>query len=51
MKIMDKLKQKIAMKLSEKIGHELGGIDGILAFLNEKSINDQIKELVKLDRI
>lgn len=51
MKIMDKVKQKIASKLAEKIGIELGGVENIVTFLNDKIIHNQIKELIKLDRI
>ncbi len=48
---MDKLKSKIAQKLVEKIGSTIGGVDNIVTILNEKSIHEQIKELIKLDRI
>lgn len=40
MKIMDKVKQKIASKLAEKIGIELGGVENIVTFLNDKIIHN-----------
>lgn len=47
---MDKLKQKIAEKLREKLGMEFGGTM-IMNALGEKSIEKEIKMLVKEDKV
>ena len=48
---MEKLKSKIAQRLTERVSNEIGGVDSIFSLLHEKSIHDQIKELVNKDRI
>lgn len=41
---------KIAQKLQEKIGQELG-LNNIITAMKDKEVEDQIKEMVKLDKI
>ena len=47
---MEKLKQKIAMRLTQKIGQELG-IENIMLAMKDKDVQEQIKELVTLGKI
>jgi hypothetical protein len=49
LKIMMKLQQKIALKLQEKLGAEFG--ENIMTALKDKSIQEQIQELIKQDKI
>jgi len=44
-KIMDKLRAKIAQKLQEKLGEM--GFGTILTALKDKTVDEQIKELIK----
>lgn len=49
LKIMEKLRGKIASKLKEKLGAEFG--ENIMAALHDKSIDQQIKLLIKQDKL
>jgi len=50
LKILEKLTQKIAQKLQEKIGAQLG-MSNILAAMKDKSVENQIKELVEQGKL
>ena len=50
MKIMEKIMFKIAQKLEEKIGKELG-LTNIMYAMRDKNVEEQIKELIKQDKI
>lgn len=43
---MEKLILKIAQKLAEKMGHEMG-LTNIMNAMKDKNVEDQIKELIK----
>ena len=50
LKILEKLSQKIAQKLQEKLGAQLG-MPNILAAMKDKSVENQIKELVEQGKL
>lgn len=48
---MDKFRYKIAQKLTENIGGRDLNYDNIYYLLEDKSIDEHIKQLVRLDRL